>query len=223
MWTRAIRRTPSRCGRNPFRTAARSTSITIPPKPLADDRRALPRAERGVMRQPAGATSSARVAFPPGPPDEFGLKRLFRMSRDPLGFFSGLRREYGRLVHYRVGPRHVWFVGEPDLVEEGLVKRARSFLKDQGLELTKPLLGEGLLTSEGELHRRQRRLAQPAFHRRRIASYGSVMVEYADRLSNRWQNGDTFDISREMTRLTLRIVAKTLFDADVESDVDQVG
>ncbi|HWE23289.1 MAG TPA: cytochrome P450, partial [Myxococcales bacterium] len=126
------------------------------------------------MRRAADADGFPRPGFPPGPPDEFGLKRLFRMSRDPLGFFSGLRKEYGRFVHYRIGARHVWFIAEPGLIEEVLVKQARSFLKDQGLESTKPLLGEGLLTSEGELHRRQRRLAQPAFHHARIASYGAT-------------------------------------------------
>lgn len=175
------------------------------------------------MRGPVDANDSPRVAFPPGPPDEFGLKRLFRMSRDPLGFFSGLRREYGRLVHYRVGPRHVWFVAEPELIEEVLVKRARSFIKDQGLESTKPLLGEGLLTSEGELHRRQRRLAQPAFHHARVASYATTMVEHALRTRDRWRDGQVLDFAGEMMRLTLGIAGKTLFDTDVASDAGTIA
>jgi cytochrome P450 len=163
------------------------------------------------------------AAFAPGPPDEFGLRRLFRMSRDPLGFFAGLRREYGRLVHYRIGARHVWLVGEPDLIEDILVRRARAFIKDQGLESTKPLLGEGLLTSEGELHRRQRSLAQPAFHHARIASYATTMVEHGVRARERWRDGEVLDFGTETMRLSLGIVGKTLFDTDVASDADKVA
>jgi cytochrome P450 len=175
------------------------------------------------MRQAAEGSGSSRPAFPPGPPVEFGLKRLFRMSRDPLGFFTGVRREYGRFAHYRLGPRHVWFIAEPDLIEEVLVRRARSFLKDQGLESTKPLLGEGLLTSEGELHRRQRRLAQPAFHHARIASYAATMVDHALRVRDSWHEGEVLDFAGEMMRLTLAIAGKTLFDTDVASDADTIA
>jgi cytochrome P450 len=85
------------------------------------------------------------------------------------------------------------------------------------------LLGEGLLTSEGEFHLRQRRLAQPAFHRQRIASYAVTMVEYTDRACDQWRAGETRDIAREMMRLTLAIAGKTLFDADVESEADEIG
>src|SRR6185503_19911415 len=87
----------------------------------------------------------------------------------------------------------------------------------------KRLLGEGLLTSEGEFHRRQRRLAQPAFHRQRIASYAEAMVHYANCTSDRWHDGATLNISEEMMRLTPGIVGKTLFDADVESESGEVG
>jgi len=98
-----------------------------------------------------------------------------------------------------------------------------SFRKGRALQRAKRLLGEGLLTSEGEFHRRQRRLAQPAFHRRRVNSYARVMVEYAEAASARWRDGQELDISDEMMRLTLAVVGKTLFDADVESDADEVG
>ncbi|HZG50991.1 MAG TPA: cytochrome P450, partial [Pyrinomonadaceae bacterium] len=101
--------------------------------------------------------------------------------------------------------------------------RADYFHKGRALQRAKRLLGEGLLTSEGEYHRRQRRLAQPAFHRKRIDSYGALMVEYAARDSDRWQDGETRDIAHEMMRLTLAIVGKTLFDADVESEADEIG
>jgi cytochrome P450 len=162
-------------------------------------------------------------AYPPGPPDEFGLKRLLRMSKDPLGFFTGLRREHGTFVHYRIGPRRVWFIADPELIQDVLVKHARGFLKDQGLESTTPLLGEGLLTSEGEFHRRQRRLAQPAFHHARIAAYGATMVEHGQRALLRFRDGEPVEFVREMMRLALGIVGKTLFDSDVASDADTVA
>src|SRR5439155_23604540 len=123
----------------------------------------------------------------------------------------------------RIGARHVWLVGEPDLIEDVLVRRARAFIKDQGLESTKPLLGEGLLTSEGELHRRQRRLAQPAFHHARIASYADTMVEHGVRARERWRDGEVLDFVTETMRLSLGIVGKTLFDTDVASDADTVA
>ena len=106
----------------------------------------------------------------------------------------------------------MFFVNHPDYIRDVLVTYNSNFVKGRALQRAKRLLGQGLLTSEGDLHRRQRLLVQPAFHRQRIASYGSVMVAHADRASSRWHDGDTFDMSQEMTRLTLGIVAKTLFD-----------
>src|SRR6185295_12249804 len=94
---------------------------------------------------------------------------------------------------------------------------AKNFLKARSLRspFFGRLVGKGLHTSEGELWRRQRRLAQPAFHRQRISAFGDVMVEYASRMISQWKDGDVRDIHREMMRLTLEIVVKTLFNADV--------
>ena len=148
---------------------------------------------------------------------------LLAFRRDPLKFLTHLAREHGDVVPFRMGPQHVLLLNHPDLVRDALVTRADYFHKGRALQRSKRLLGEGLLTSEGEHHRRQRRLAQPAFHRKRIESYGAVMVDYAARDSARWRDGETLDISHEMMRLTLAIVGKTLFDADVESDTDEIG
>ena len=89
--------------------------------------------------------------------------------------------------------------------------------------MAKKFLGEGLLTSEGEFHRRQRRLAQPAFHRQRINAYATVMTDYCAQARSRWLPGETLDISQEMMRLTLAIVGKTLFDANVETEAREIG
>ena len=162
-------------------------------------------------------------SYPPGPKRRLPFSTLVAYRRSPLAFFQSLARRYGDISFFRVGPQEGFFLNHPDLIKEVLVTNHANFLKGLVLQRAKRLLGEGLLTSEGEFHRRQRRLAQPAFHRQRIASYADVMVDYAMRTSNRWRDGQTLDISEEMMRLTLGIVGKTLFDADVESESGQVG
>ncbi|HYP54264.1 MAG TPA: cytochrome P450, partial [Pyrinomonadaceae bacterium] len=154
-----------------------------------------------------------------------GSQFLFyrRFSRDPLGFLSRLARDYGDVSQVKVGPQRLFLVNHPDLIRDVLVTRHDSFIKGRALQRSKRLLGEGLLTSEGAHHLRQRRLAQPAFHRQRIAAYARVMTDYAERAASRWRDGDTLDIADEMTKLTLAVVGKTLFDADVEGDAAEVG
>ncbi len=134
-----------------------------------------------------------------------------------------MARDYGDLPYFRLGPYPVYLINHPDLVREIFVTQQANFIKSRALQRARILLGDGLLTSEGELHRRQRRLVQPAFHRERLAAYGSVMTEYAVRLRERWKSGDTLDIAGEMMRLTLAIVGKTLFSADVESEASEIG
>ncbi|HJR08693.1 MAG TPA: cytochrome P450 [Pyrinomonadaceae bacterium] len=151
------------------------------------------------------------------------IRDLLAFRRDPLKFLTRIAREHGDVVHFRVGPQHALLLNHPDLIRDALVTHADCFHKGRALQRGKRLLGEGLLTSEGEHHRRQRRLAQPAFHRKRIESYGALMVEYAARDCARWHDGETRDIAHEMMRLTLAIVGKTLFDADVESEADDIG
>jgi cytochrome P450 len=164
-----------------------------------------------------------RIAFPPGPKLSPLHQLMYRPAADPLAFFTNLARTYGDLASYRLGGEHVFFVNDPRHIKDILVTRNRNFLKGRGLERAKRLLGEGLLTSEGATHLRQRRLMQPAFHHERIAGYGATMVAYADRLRNSWRDGETLDIAQEMTRLTLSIAGKTLFDLDVESQATDVG
>jgi cytochrome P450 len=148
---------------------------------------------------------------------------MLAFRRDPLRFLTRLAREHGDIVSFRLGPQRALLLNHPELIKDALVTRADYFHKGRALQRSKRLLGEGLLTSEGEHHRRQRRLAQPAFHRKRIESYGAVMVEYAARDSARWRAGETLDMTHEMMHLTLAIVGKTLFDADVESEADEIG
>ena len=165
----------------------------------------------------------ATTSFPPGPPRSLLSTIVYRPGRDPLKFFSELARTYGDLVYVHMGGEQVFLVSDPALVRDVLVTNQRLFMKGRGLERAKRLLGEGLLTSEGAVHVRQRRLIQPAFHRDRISSYAEVMTGYADRVRGSWVDGQTIDASQEMMRLTLGIVGKTLFDKDVESQAREVG
>ncbi|HEY0407526.1 MAG TPA: cytochrome P450 [Pyrinomonadaceae bacterium] len=161
--------------------------------------------------------------LPPGPKRKLLGGNFFSFRRDPLAYLQSLARQYGDIVYFKMGPQEVFFLNHPDYVKDVLVTHNQSFEKGRALKRSKRLLGEGLLTSEGEFHRRQRRLAQPAFHRQRVASYALMMTGYAQQTSERWHDGETLDISVEMMRLTLAIVGKTLFDADVERDARDVG
>ncbi|HEX2122431.1 MAG TPA: cytochrome P450 [Thermoanaerobaculia bacterium] len=160
---------------------------------------------------------------PPGPKSWLPGKFLRAMQYDPLTFLTRVTGEYGDAVHFTIGRQKMFFFSHPDLVRDVLVTRNASFIKGLVLQRTKIVLGEGLLTSEGELHKRQRRLAQPAFHRERIHRYGEVMVEHARRARERWRDGEELDLHQEMMRLTLSVVAKTLFDADVDDEADEIG
>jgi len=149
------------------------------------------------------------------------LGHLPEFRRNPIPFLTRLAQR-GDIVHFKLGPQNIYLFNHPDHIRDVLVTNNRNFTKSRGLELAKKFLGEGLLTSEGEFHRRQRRLAQPAFHRERIAGYAEVMVQYAARTRDRWKDTERLDIGQEMMRLTLAVVAKTLFDADVESEAADV-
>lgn len=144
--------------------------------------------------------------------------------REPLGFLRGTRERYGDVVNVSLGPLKVTLVSHPDLVEDILVTRNKLWNKDRFIHQTlRPVLGDGLLSSEGDFWRRQRRLAQPAFHRDRIAGYGDIMVAHTQRLSLRWRDGATRDVHADMMCLTLEIVAETLFGANVGDHGGRVG
>ncbi|RMD97236.1 MAG: cytochrome P450 [Calditrichaeota bacterium] len=148
---------------------------------------------------------------------------LSRRRRDTLGFLRQLYQQYGSLVCFKIGATRFYLANDPEYIREILVTRHKNFIKSRGLQLAKKVLGQGLLTSEGELHLRQRRMMQPAFHKQRIESYGQTMVDYAVDMSGRWQENQTVDMAQEMMRLTLSIAGMTLFSTDVASEADEIG
>ncbi|MEP6822558.1 MAG: cytochrome P450 [Chthoniobacterales bacterium] len=163
-------------------------------------------------------------SVPPGPADAPPGAALYAMRRDPLRFFTGLANDYGDFVRFRLGdhPHDLFFVNHPDFIREVLVTQDRSFSKWFSVERIREVLGEGLFVSEGEFHMRQRRLAQPFFHRERIASYAEQMSALAIRLRERWQAGAVLDICAEMNWLAMMIVASTLFGANIEHEAEEI-
>jgi cytochrome P450 len=145
------------------------------------------------------------------------------VARDPLGFLTDCARHYGDITSYRVVNVTSFLLNHPDHIKSVLVDYNRHFVKGRLLRANRLLLGEGLATSEGRFWLRQRRMMQPAFHRKRIEGYGDVMVEYANRLGARWLHGSTIDLHQEMNRLAQQIAAKTLFDADLDVETEGVG
>jgi cytochrome P450 len=161
--------------------------------------------------------------YPPGPEQGFfdGLRSPLR--QDPLGFMTRVAREYGDIVCLRFFHIRTFLILHPDLMEDVLVNNAKKFIKGRVLRANRHLFGNGLLTSEGDFWLRQRRMMQPAFHRSRIAHYAATMTACATQLLESWQPGEPIDLHDAMMHLTLQVVGKTLFNADVERDAPQVG
>jgi cytochrome P450 len=160
---------------------------------------------------------------PPGPRSVIPFSYLRTLQRDPIPFFTRVAHEYGDAAQFFVGPQQIFLFNHPDLIRELLVTQHRSFHKSRVLQRSKIIFGEGLLTSEEELHKRQRRLVQPAFHRERIGRYAEVMIDRAAKLRETWRDGEVLDVHHQMMGLTLSVVAKTLFDADVDEEADEIG
>jgi cytochrome P450 len=164
----------------------------------------------------------ARTSTPPGPSGYPGIGNLIPFLRNPLAFFTQCARDYGDVVRLRFPGTQVYLLHHPDDIEYVLRGEPHNFIKDELTRRLANLLGQGLLTSEGDFWRRQRRLAQPAFQPSHIGHYGSVMTGYTESLVQDWQDGEQRDIHRDMMQLTLAIAAKTFFDADVAQEANGV-
>lgn len=172
------------------------------------------------------ALAPVAVPNPPGPRGGLFFGSLFEAQRDPLEFFTRVIATYGDYVAVRFGPFRYMIVNEPEAVRQVLVDNHRNYKKSRNYQGLKLVLGDGLVTSEGDFWRRQRRLAQPAFHKERLASFVRTMVSDAAAMLERWRGGgaaSSFDVHHEMMRLTLRIVTRTLFSTDSDADADAVG
>jgi cytochrome P450 len=170
---------------------------------------------------------AAAVQTPPGWRVGFSeaIKIVFAgQPFDSLAAFLQIARDFGGITYNEFGPVKFYLISDPELMREVLVEKAEHFHK---ADLTKQafgaFLGNGLLNSEDDFWKRQRKLAQPAFHTRRIEGYGDTMVAYTQEMIDGWHEGETRRFDTDMMKLTMRIVAKTLFDADVQGDAERVG
>jgi cytochrome P450 len=169
--------------------------------------------ERGGFRYPPGLSLNL----------VFYLRRRFFKPSNPILLFEHLAATYGRIAHYKLGWQHIVFINHPEFIREVLVNHQQEMIKERTQRRMKILLGEGLITSEGAFHMRQRRIAAPAFHRQRIAAYADVMVQRATLRRAGWHAGQALDIGAEMMQLALEVVARTLFNTDVTSDVLEIN
>ena len=169
--------------------------------------------ERGAYRYPPGLQRNI----------VFSVFRRYFKATNPIILFEHLRATYGNMAHYKLLHNHIVFVNEPEFIREILINQASSFIKERTQRRMKILLGEGLITSEGERHMRQRRLAAPAFHRQRIQAYGDMVSASASAMRERWQDGEEIDAAAAMMQLALEVVSRTLFDLDVTEEVLEIN
>ena len=168
------------------------------------------------------AIPNTRAALPPGPRSHFLIGNLPMLFGDGLATIEGWAREHGDIFFWRAFGLPICYVTHPDYIEDVLVTRNQDFIKGVGMRLNPRLFGQGLLTSEGGLWRRQRRLMQPAFHRRQIGRYGRLMVERTRHALASWKEGQIRDLHAEMDHLTLDIVARVLFNLDLTGHTERL-
>jgi len=163
------------------------------------------------------------VELPPGPSYILPYRLVRKFLRDPLKLLTDVSHTYGDIAHFKFGSQNVYFLNNPDYIEDVLVTNYRNFIKSKGLQVSKRLLGNGLVTSEGEYHDIQRHLIQPTFYPKRIKSYSDMMIKQANDMCKSWHDGAILDIHKEMTKLTLAIICKTVLGYDIDPEHDEVG
>jgi cytochrome P450 len=161
--------------------------------------------------------------LPPGPRGLPWIGTAITLARDPLGFILELGHHYGSVSYTRFGPYHVYMLNEPELIEDVLIGKHRLCTKDKSTRDLMPLAGNGLLTSEGEPWRKQRKLASPPLQPKRIASYGATMRECAERAFGALRDGQELDLHALLGQVTLEIVGKTLLGVDATGDAERIA
>jgi cytochrome P450 len=186
-----------------------TTTSTIEPSPV----------------EPSFPSASETWRMPPGLKRSlpfYAFKPWVKLG-SPILLFEHLHATYGNIAHYRFMGTPIVFINDPEYIREILINQASSFVKERTVRRMKILLGEGLITSDDPIHIRQRRIAAPAFHRQRISAYGDQIVASAAAHRDRWQPGQSIDISAAMMSLSLEIVARTLFDTEVTDDIRRIN
>src|SRR5512140_1346916 len=173
---------------------------------------------------PSPTTSSVDRRLPPTP----SSSNLRELIRDPLNFFESLTKQYGDIVCYRPAPDPAYLINHPDFVRHVLLDNNRNYSKATSSNVIfNKIVGEGLLTSEGEVWRKQRRMMQPAFHHTRLEQLDVMISDATAAMLENWQarceSGEPIDVPREMSALTLTVTTRALFGVDLGDEVREVG
>lgn len=158
---------------------------------------------------------------PPGPRGFEKIRAISAYKKNPFVYFVEGLEKYGPTVLSESFGFKFYIISKPEDIEHVLVKNAKNYTKDFFLRSWKPIFGEGLLTSEGDSWKRERRMVQPAFHRDRMRRYGELIIESACRHIARWPNDAELDVGQEMTALTLNIVVRTLFGSELPAGTEE--
>jgi cytochrome P450 len=164
------------------------------------------------------------LRLPPGPGVNL-LATVLKQKKwvDPIAHFTHLAKEYGDIAHYRLGRRHIVFVNHPEYLREIFVVQAGNFVKERTQQRAKLLLGEGMITADGAMHKQQRQAAAPAFHRQKMAAHADEIVRRAAALREAWSSGEKHDVHREMMTLSLGILGATLLGTDLGDAVHELN
>jgi cytochrome P450 len=167
---------------------------------------------------------STTIKYPPGPKYKARPFKLVReFLHDPIKSLQEITNKYGDIAYFKLGRQQMYLINNPDYIEKVLVFGNRNFTKGRRLQVAKTLLGEGLVTSEGDLHARQRRIIQPISHPKQVSVYGKIVTEFANNMDLKWKDEEILDISKEMMQLTLGIICKSVLNYDVESEAEGYG
>jgi cytochrome P450 len=162
--------------------------------------------------------------FPPGMPRNLAWHAIrHRRLVNPIQHFLNLTATYGDVAHYKVGRSNIIFVNNPEYIREILIVQSANFVKERTQRRSKLLLGEGMITVDGSAHRKQRQVAQPAFHRQQVPSFAEAIVRRAAKLRDGWRSGEERDVYQDMMRLTLGTVGETLFSTELGDDIDRLN
>jgi len=164
------------------------------------------------------------VKYPPGPTSLLPNKLLRDFIHNPTETLMAITNKYGDIAHFKFGRQHVYLLNNPQFIEDVLVKNHKNFTKSRGLQVSKRLLGEGLVTSEGEYHDRQRRIIQPAFLPNLVKKYGEIVTTHSVNMCRDWKDEEKLDIHKSMINLTSSIISKAVLGSDIQSaEGSQVG
>jgi cytochrome P450 len=169
------------------------------------------------------ATVDENATLPPGPRPLPLIGNVLDLRRGQLGYLQRLEQIYGKMATIRIGNVPMVLLFRPEHVRYVLTENPRNFTSREVAEELRQLIGDGLLTIDGETHRQQRRLVQPAFHKKRVESYAGIVVQHTEEMLKDWLAGERIDVASAMQQLTMRIVAKCLFNVDLADQVDTLG